>query len=153
MTRQELLAGRQFKLTTTSWYLKITVAQLKVILHVTRGYNRFAIDRLGIKEGDKERLQIMKKAAANAGLRVSYAETHTGHNNFYFYFARDYFDSTGRNVRGECCIAQWENSSPDFAPSSTPELEDYTRPRIHKKIPTFNAKTSWDWLQSFLKLK
>ncbi len=153
MTRRELLAGRQFKLTTSSWHLKITVAQLKVILYVTRGYYRFGSDRLGFERGDKERLQIMKKVAVDGGLRVSHVETHTGHHRFYFFFDRDCTDSTGKNLRGDYCISQWENSTPDFAPSSTPELAGYTRPRVYKKIPTFNAKTNWLWLKRFLNLK
>ncbi len=150
MTRKELLAGKQFKLTTTTWYLKITVAQLKAILAVTRGYRRFGTDRLGCEEGDAERMRLMKKAAVEGGLRISYEEKHNRHNSFYFYFDRDYVDSKGKNVRGVYCISQWDKSTPFFDPA-------YDRLNVKSPIPKgtpdFDARTNWEWVKKFLNLK
>lgn len=148
MTRKDLMDGQQFKFTTTSWHLRISVKQLKTILAITRGYHRFAMNRLGAEDGDAERMQLMKKAAVRGDLRVSYEEKPNRHNNFYFYFDRDYYDSTGKNIRGEHCISQWENASPYF---SEPADVDGWLPR---NVPTFGEKTScWKWLKKYLKLK
>lgn len=149
MPRKSIRKGEQIKLTTTSWHLRISVKQLKAILAVTGGYHRFAmVGRLGAECGDQERMQLMKKEAVRGGMKISHEEALNGHTNFRFYFTRQACrDSTGQSIIGEYCISQWTESVPRFRYPASPERRKLIG------IPTFNAKTNWEWLKKYLKLR
>lgn len=139
------------KLINTSWYLKISVKQLNVILAVTRGYHRFASSRLGYEQGDAQRIILMKKAAVSGDLRITHEQSKNGHNNFYFYFDKDYLDSTGNSVRGEYCISQWDSALPYF--ESFEGDSRAMRLAIEKGVESFGTKTQFEWLKKFLNLE